>query len=620
MSTFQRCLTAESLHRVEGWKSQLQAWQDRAGNCIELRPNETVTFYRHGQSALELQFLGSRVKARTFGTRGTTDLQGDDLGTLLEAATSTISSWMAERSSQEPWEIAQQAALIHTLRTPQAELVAIDQQLAIPAADLRAPGFERHRVDLVVLDRTTGDLWLLELKLATSPELDGLFLKQLAKTRALPGAFSGGEAGLSRHYQRLLAQKGQLGLLPEGLPALSGRIQTAGLVLGSDAAAAARIACWDAIPEGLQDVRMAVCPPGEVPALHTFRPLQDLQKWSLAAARDAYAPRHPRHNSFTVEEDQQQAHWSTRAELSDAHLGPHASAILAQLKAHGVSPHSELDHPRSSQAACLQLFASACWGSDVAKQAWARALTNLIGAPGLELEEVTACEFEVPHGRQCRKLQRSCAVQGGSNLVGERKGGTRLDVWLELKGRRSGKEVRFGVGVEFKYTEPEFGTCGGFLSDGFTETGRKACLGEIPGRVEQCYLLHAEGRHYLRDRSWFEKEPLADGNPCLLLGPVNQLYRAHFLTAAFAQARALGDAHFFLVIHDGRNLELRAPERRLPAQPPFAEGPIERYREALVPSRRSTFGVATTQEILAVLTHHAPDEPSLQALRTRYGW
>jgi hypothetical protein len=179
------------------------------------------------------------------------------------------------------------------------------------------------------------------------------------------------------------------------------------------------------------------------------------------------------------------------------------------------------------------------------------------------------------------------------------------------------------VGVEFKYTEPEFGCCGGFASRGASEAERWACVHDVDARKDGCYLLSKERRRYLEPverQQHFRIDPLATGEPCLLLGPANQLFRSHVMTRALARAMDY-DGYGFLALYDGRNEVLFQPERRLPGLPQFRESAYERYCASLEPAVAQTIGRASIQELCQSLLLGLGHVPAwARELDRRYGW
>jgi hypothetical protein len=198
-------------------------------------------------------------------------------------------------------------------------------------------------------------------------------------------------------------------------------------------------------------------------------------------------------------------------------------------------------------------------------------------------------------------------------LVGESEGiTTRLDVLVEAEAP-TGEAV--WVGVEFKYTEPEFGACGGFASPRYSEVGRRACVEDSDDRAKHCHLLHVSRRSYLRDRSLFTTDPLSASGPCPLVGSLNQLYRSHSVVRAWAK----GAPSLLAVVRHEHNPVLVEPERGLPGHAAPTLGPIERYRALLRPDAARTVGELTVAEVLTA--YHAADlgdTPWLRALVERY--
>ena len=487
--------------------------------------------------------------------------------------------------------------------------LVLDEQLQVPRdalADLTQQG---TRVELLLVDTKSGQLWLCKLERATSDELDGPVLTQAARLGALPGALRGGVPVFLAHFVEVWRQKHALGLVD----AAPGRLQPPRalvLALGDARAAFARIACWpEAMPAG---VGVAVLEGPEPLEPHLIRAPEVIRAQALAGPRAPYAPRRPRWNAFTQAEDTRLAAWSRRAPGAP-HLGEHGPAVTAWLDAHDTKSHDDRLHPRSSQAACLQVFAPVVLDLPGA----CAALRPVLAAafPALKVRAIENAAFEAPHGPDCPAPD--CAWRADmAALVGESGSQwTRLDVLLKVRGVWRGQPARLAIGIEYKYSESEFGTCGGFTSDAASLAARESCVGG-PGRESLCHL-HGLGRRYVREAGLFSAPPLGGGGPCPLLGPLNQLTRGHATTAAFAAAAGL-DAGLYLVVHDPRNPTLLAPSRPVPGFAATAESPLETYRAALRPEHRDSVGLLPIARVLDAWRDAFANPRWVRTLRERY--
>jgi restriction endonuclease-like protein len=619
-ATFNRTLNDAALEVLLPYLRALRPELAASGTVVELRPDDTVKAYLDCGVVFAIARLSSRKPIVAIaGSR-----EREPLGTperLLEALRTGINV-MRRRAADG--ELAARWRIVRGLATnADADFVALDQEIRLPRA-LYASDDELAQADLLLVERATGHLWLVELKLADNDELDGPVIDQLARNRALPAATvtadgSCGESAFVAHYAKVASQKVRLELLPPLPRPLSGTVRHAALVVGDRIEAQRRIGCWEAVPEKVSRVTLAIVESDRLPSVTDFRSLEDVH----AEARRAelpHAPRRSRHTAFAASEDAFQASWLDTNPAED-HLGASASDLRAYLAQHGIKAHGHVGYPRSSQAACLQVFAPAQRDDPTSRDAIRRVLARPAAALGAELAAVASIDFEVPHAPEaCAKPCAAAADQ--RKLAGESTRGvrTQLDVFVVAHGHREGSPIRIGFGLEFKYTEPEFGCCGGFKSRGFDEAGRRACIGTAPGRERSCYLLIKEGRRYVEDRSAFLADPLSATGPCLLLGPANQLYRGHYTTRALARELGL-DETMYGVVHDRRNPELFRPERTIPGCEPFAESAFERYARSLREEWSGRLFTMHTQDVIAAyVAAFAPERPAwLVALAERYG-
>ncbi|OGR96448.1 MAG: hypothetical protein A2016_10765 [Elusimicrobia bacterium GWF2_62_30] len=620
---FKRFLNPTAFNKAKQFKEIFSDWQRNPGSIVHLRPNNCVAFYLMGQKAFEMGQLGATDEfTKIFQRDPIRGVNPSDLPEQLRQARKAVTDDI-KKNKKDELELSRQSLLAWELLRRNKEFTLIDEQVQVPQEALADKAQEQTRVDLLVLEQKTQKLAVLELKLSENPDLDGPVLGQLKTTRALPGALKGGEKTFLAHYQQLFAQKVELGLVVSEPAELKGISDKSLIILGDEPAARARLACLDqaAIPENYTCALLAAAAPLAEAA---FRPLKAQVEAAIAGPRPAYAPRKERWNAFTRLADKEQAAWSA-IKPKQNQAGPFDAALAGYFEKNNIAVHPHLKHPRSSQAACAQAFAAILAKTPLAETGLLKALNdNVSPSWGVTVTAVTDCHFEVPHG----------LVPGGPNafpradmqaLTGETgKFHTSLDAALAVTGTRDGKEVRALIGIEFKYSEPEFTSCGGFTSEGFTEPGRQACLNG-KDRGASCYLRHQEKRKYVRteelDAMFGAPNPVdrADG-ACLLLGPVNQLYRGHYTVLKLKEQFGFDEA-LFLVVYDNRNLSLLAPERPSPENRP-ALAPMERYKEALAAQYKPTFAQLPVQVLVEAYTAAITRKPPawLTKLKARYHW
>lgn len=593
---FRRHLSVRALSAAGTLSPLLVAWTREEGALVELRPRDTVSVYHRGRRALHLAGLGSPGTTLAVADGEAAPLPLLDAALLADAWRQACAAIDGGRRVPEREDVAR------LLSSGLTDLFVVDQEVQVPVAALDHVSAAGLRPDALLLD-TAGTLWLVEAKRADGADLHAV-LPQLVATDGLPDALAGGRSVFIEHYREVLAQKAVLGLVPERLLSTSIRaIRTALVVIGRRGRALARIAAWEAPPDGIWAAVV-----DEELGSADFTPLRALADEALRGVREGavvpVAPRPSRWNEFTASEDERLAGQPPSPPLPDA--------LTAYLAAHDAPAHSHAGHPRSSQRACLDAFAPAFIGG-----AGADALMVIVAPAFRDLGVVPvrldAVDFEVPHQGLCR--ERGCAVAHDMrSLAGESdpRFTTRLDVALAVKAERAGQTVRVLVGVEFKYTEPEFGCCGGFESEGNPDEGRRACL-ETGERADRCYLLRRKRRRYLADRSMFQADPLSTPGPCLLLGPANQLYRSHFVVRELARAWGFDD-HLFIVVADERNTSLRDPEPAIPGHARPTTPPFDRYRDALRPELRDHVYWTSPQAVASAMRGRGLELPR------RYSW
>jgi len=620
---FKRFLNQTAFNRAKGLEEHFSNWQSTPGSIVHLRPDNCVAFYYLGQKAFELGRLGATDEyTRTFQKDPAKGVDPAALQEQLKLARRAVTEHVKKNKKAE-LELSRQAALAWDLLKRNKELTLLDEQVQIPQDALADKTHERTRVDLLVFEQKTGLLALLELKLSEDPDLDGAVAAQLKAARALPGAIKGGEKIFIQHYQQLFAQKAALGLVGSELADIKGISGKGLIILGDISTAYGRLACLDAA--SLPEAACALTPVA-APLKAAFLPLKEYVAAALAGPRAAYAPRKERQNAFTRLADSEQKAWAG-IKPRQAQAGAFDSALAAYSKQHNILLHNYAGRPRSSQTACMQAFGPAFAGNESAVAGLLNVLNAEIApAWGVKADSIEACHFEVPHNFLPEEPGVNAFPKADMQVLAGEPGKfhTSLDCVLAVNGTRDGRGARALVGIEFKYSEAEFSVCGGFVSDGFNEPGRQACLNGS-GRGGLCYLRHQEKRLYLEkdelDILFNQPNPVdrTDG-ASLLLGPVNQLYRSHFTTLKLKEYFGFDEA-LFLVVYDARNKALLEPERRSPEIQP-ALGPLERYKESLADRYKPTFAHLPVQSIIAgyaaTITKKSP--PWLTKIKGRYHW
>lgn len=644
---FRRWLTPKALQRVMPLAAALAECHRQPLASVELRQNDRVYVYYRGYAAMLLQgSAGGHLVGQPFRAEEALLRDGKDLLTRVALARRDIDAYVKE------WgELDAQAAAVSALAGSR-EFVVVDQQVRLPSKAVDpSVGLSDHDIrtalatqpDLLLAD-TSGRLWSVEVKLGDSEDLDGPVLAELGRAPLLPRVLRGGMDAFAAHYAEVLRQKQAL-RLTDWDRSITGPLALAILVLdvpqkkrpGPGTApgqadelrrrADGRIACWE--PAGIPAGTMAaIVEPDRAFGPGDFALAEDLHRAALAdLERAPYAPRRSRWNSFTDAEGPRQEKvlelvrtGAAQPRATWEQQFPHFGAELdGYLKAHHIDAHHEVLHPLSSQAACLQLFAPAIWGPEWACDALTSYLDVAARDAGFRVVAVRDIDFEAPHG-QCIDSPCPCAASM-RDLVHETGHPTQLDVLVRVDAERNGVATPALIGIEVKYTEPEFGTCGGFRSRGWkNEEWRRACIQGGRDRVDHCYLKVNEGRKYLVNHDIFREDPLAAPGPCLLLGPANQVHRGFSAVRALAE-KAGNIPSMYLVVHHQGNPSLHLPERTIPGCAPFTAGAYDRYRQALRPDLRGAVNDRTFAQLLDVYTAAAGKAGPewLGWLRSRYG-
>ncbi len=620
---FKRFLNQTAFDKAKLFKEQLFNWQSTPGSIVHLRPDNTIAFYYMGQKALELGELGATGEyTKVFQQPPVKGVDAAALVNQLKKGRKGVVTHI-EKNKMAGLQPVKQSLLAWELLRKREDFVLLDEAVQVPQEALADKSRKATRADIVVMEKTTGQLNLLELVFADSADLDGPALARLKAVRALPGAVKGGEKIFIQHYRQVYAQKTALGLIAADLQDIKGIGDKCLVILGPAYAAYGRLACLTPadLPEPAQGALIKEVGPLKAA---DFLPLIDHLQKALTYPRAAYVPRKPRVNDFTRLADSHQAAWAALPKPGQP--GAFDELLTAYSKKNGLALHARGKNPRSSRTACAQALAPVFVKNESAVKGLIETLNaNVSPTWGVKVKAITDCHFEVPHNMAPEQIEAEFPRADLSALTGETdRVRTTLPAALAVTGEKDGQEVRALIGIEFKYTEAEFGCCAGFTAEGYTEPGRHACL-DSAERAEFCYLRHsaklpAFGKFNL-DNMFGAPNPL-DGHEgaCLFVGPVNQLYRSHYALLKMKEQFAFEEA-ILLVVYDNRNTSLTTPERPSPENQPH-QGPMERYRLRLAEDYKHTFAALPVQAIIeaysATITKKAP--PWLAKIKNRYSW
>jgi len=225
-------------------------------------------------------------------------------------------------------------------------------------------------------------------------------------------------------------------------------------------------------------------------------------------------------------------------------------AVLSYLKEKDIAAHREFANLRSSQVCCLNFLFPWRTRLDAAAVALRPLLPDVV--------KVEKIEFEYT------------GPDGATDWLGEPPGGKRgqnrtsADAavwWADTEGHS-----RLTL-IEWKYTERQFGTCGGFASDGNKRKDRCRQRAEGAEPPWKCYLVSGDCSRTTRE--YWKRLGAAgidllpyEGDLCPFAGPFYQLMRLHLLAAYCAQQDAAREADF-AAVHFARNSFLDTPPREL---------------------------------------------------------
>lgn len=248
-------------------------------------------------------------------------------------------------------------------------------------------------------------------------------------------------------------------------------------------------------------------------------------------------------------------HWSKRPGYFYPHILPEGHqekaffdpSVIAYLQANDIAFHTESLNLKSSQACCFNFLYPIRQGLDVA--------SSVLKAWLSDLGQVTRIEFEYT------------GPKAVTEWLGEPPGGKRgqnrtsadAAIWWENRDRRPKVTL-----LEWKYTEKEFGSCGGFHSGGNRQKAR--CLTLDVSSIESasdCYLALGNTPRNRR-RYWEHMEDAGIqlrefvGKGCPLRGPLYQLMRLQLL-AWWLTSNTQSSAEVAVACFKGNSDLMRSP-------------------------------------------------------------
>lgn len=309
--------------------------------------------------------------------------------------------------------------------------------------------------------------------------------------------------------------------------------------------------------------------------------------------------------------------WSKNKNYSYPHILPEghiehnfAPRLFPSLKAYldscDIQLHSEILNLRSSQACCWNFFFPLRQDIGIASKALELLLPNVKEVADIELEYTgpdgtTVWLGEPPGGKRGQNRTSADATIWYTDDLGH----NHLTV------------------IEWKYTEAEFGTCGGYNSDGNRQKDKCTNLSArniSSGR--DCYL--AKGDSPERSRRYWEHlnfagislSPFKGKTGCPFIGPFYQLMRLHLLAAyARSQDRNIDQVEVAVVCFKG-NSHLPKITNNLGW---LAASVPEAWRRLLTDG--SSFRIVFIEDIIRDACKHAEIRDSIwmQYFSERYG-
>jgi len=221
-------------------------------------------------------------------------------------------------------------------------------------------------------------------------------------------------------------------------------------------------------------------------------------------------------------------HWSRRRGYIYPHILPEGHqekaffdpSVVSYLQANDIAFHTESLNLRSSQACCFNFLYPIRQDLDLA--------SSVLKAWLSDLGQVIRIEFEYT------------GPESVTEWLGEPPGGKRgqnrtsvdAAIWWEDRDGRPRLTL-----LEWKYTEKEFGPCGGYRSDGNRQKSR--CRTVDASSIEtarDCYLALGD-THRNRRRYWEHLHDAGirfqdfEGTGCPFRGPLDQLMRLQLLAS-----------------------------------------------------------------------------------------
>jgi hypothetical protein len=281
-----------------------------------------------------------------------------------------------------------------------------------------------------------------------------------------------------------------------------------------------------------------------------------------------------------------------------------SDAVVSYLKDSDIQAHREFANLRSSQVCCLNFLF--LFRAEPKKAAVA--LRPIL--PGVRAVNRIEFEYTGPDD------------DGATRWLGEPPGGRRgqnrtsADAAVWWTGGEGGSRLTL---IEWKYTERQFGTCGGFASEGNKQKERcEEWSGHSFSPARDCYLARGDTSRNRR-RYWTHLSDAGitldayNGAPCPFIGSFYQLMRLHLLAAYLVQERVASKVDV-AAIHFGRNASLGTA-------PPELRGlgaDVQSAWQGLL-VRPHEFRVSHAESLAAAIRHSGAN-PELSAyLGERYG-
>lgn len=227
-------------------------------------------------------------------------------------------------------------------------------------------------------------------------------------------------------------------------------------------------------------------------------------------------------------------------DMSDNIFPPIKHGFLQYAYDTGMPLHDFVNHVRSSQMFCINLFYHLIKNEP---QVILRILSNQVNK---QLVKIIEFEFE---------------FSSDSNVLGEWKSDenrpeeyvTVTDLFLKATDE-FGKSI--GFLIEVKFSENDFTKCGGYSSNGNSSITKSACENGllIQNDFKTCYLQGASGKSKLKRKylDYFDKAEFTDtafSKECPFISN-HQCIRNHALLRALIADRRIDNGFFILVHHD----------------------------------------------------------------------